>query len=302
MLLSAPEGTERHESPLVVSLLGEVAEVLSPPRRQKLQETVLKKCHDHLLCPTSAMTAALLHLLVFKLSTTGKSRVESIRRLCLLVTECCSTEQQLDADDDEEEDEEDDEEREGRDITTYTLVTKLSAATAINALVGMLDKMCGEMDTLLKLSIRTAKIAKATAAATTTATATTTTSSSTLSSHHMSGKLTGTGAGTSDMINVMWGGEKEDMMHTCTANAVNEKEGHMEKWYANDAICTRLKVCMDIAVHFLSFKSSGAVCHALLALFLKLIKLQVRITKVVCGSPAAERANVTTSPQYLSFR
>jgi hypothetical protein len=279
LLLSAPDGTERSESPLVVSLLGEVAEVLSPARRQKFHESILKKCHEHLHSPSGAMTTALLQLLVFKMPADCRSRVDSVRRLCLLVTECCSTEQHLDDDDEES----DDDNRVERDLTTYTLVTKQTAAIAITTLVGMLDKMCGEMDLLLKLSTKSAKVSRASASSLRLAAASSSSSSS----------FTSADATMSDL----WGG---DVMDTCPANDVGE--GEAVGWHVNDQICRSLRTCMDIAVHFLSFKSPGAVCHSVLALFLKLTKLQVKLTKLVAASSAAERAHVTTSPQYQSFR
>jgi hypothetical protein len=275
LLLSAPEGTERNESPLVLSLLGEVVEVLTPARRQKFQEYILKKCRDHLQSPSNAMTLGLLQLLMYKLSSDSKGRLENVRGLSSLVAECCTTEQQLD--EHEAEDDEDDYENVERDVTTYTLVTKNTSATAITTLVGMLEKMCGEMDTLLKLSVKTTKVNR------------------TILSSAPS-MCAGERASTS-LMKDLWG---SDVSNTLTANNLNEKED--DDWRVNDQICKSLKKAMDIAVVFLTFKSPGVVCHTLLALFLKLVKLQVRMTKLMSSSPAAQRSQVSSSTTYISFR
>lgn len=270
LLLSSPEGTERNESPLVICLLGEVVQVLSPARRQKFQEHLLKKCKDHLHSPSNAITLGLLQLLVFKMPTECKGRVDILRRLCSVVTECCTNEQQLD--EDEDEGDQHDFDKSDRDATTYTLVSRSTAATAITALVGMLEKLCGEMDILLKLSIKTSKVGKTSGAP----------------------SLIGSGDST---ISDLWG---EDVMDTCTANDMCAKEE--SEWRVNDHICRSLNNAMDIALSFLSFKSAGVVSHGILALFLKMVKLHVKITKLVSGSPAAERQQVTISQKYRSYR
>lgn len=274
LLLSAPDGHERCEGPLVVSLLAEVAEVISPARRQKFQGTVLKKCSEHLNDPSSAITVSLLQLLVNKLPRDAQSRMENLRQMCSLVAECCTTEQQFD--EDREDNNEDDEDVE-RDVTTYTVVTKRTAATAITSLVGMLDKMCGEMDLLMKLSAKTMKVSKVT---------------SSLSCLTESSSATGS----NNSMQHVWG---DDIMHT---GAASNEIGELDGWRVNDQICQALRVCMDTAALFLEFKSPGAVSHSILGLFLKLIKLQVKMTKLVNSMSAMDRAEVMTSPRYHSFR
>ena len=272
-MMCTPDGAERNESPAVILLLSEVCEALTPARRLKFQEIVLCECRDRLSIPTTAVTTSLLQLLIYVMPADSKSRIEITRRLCLLIADCCTTEQNLQNDEDDE-----NYDMEEVEMVTYTIVSKKTAASAIITVVGMLDKMCSEIDCLMRISIRTAKAIKATNTC----------------------SFASTSATSRDAtVAALWGGD--DLSPSCTNPDVS-RDKDMKILRVNDEICKAIKTCMEMAAHFLSFKSPGVVSHCILALFMKLIKLQVKMAKINGGKPAAERALVVTSPLFQSFR